>query len=139
MTNHEVIHRLCEFANHTAIHVGDKDYALVGSGWFLGAGKRWVEGAFHALRTWSWARTFDCNNRAALARALYRLCHSQSGQRPEEGILVAEIHFYSRQLLGNHAVVGAFTERGWVWLELNSWSEITLSEDELQSCFFVYA
>ena len=134
MTRYEVIQLLGTDIDHVFVH--DKDYAQVTSQWFLGEGCKWVENVFKLLGVHNWKSTFDCDNRASLARSLFRLCHSESGNRPEQAILVAEVCFESESYRAKHAVVAAYTEREWVYLELGIWKEIELNESELWSRYY---
>lgn len=91
-------------------------------------------------RNWwrGWRPRFDCDNYAELYHAYAQVAHAQTGRKGAEGLAVG-IFAYIDEELGPHAINIVYTSRSTIrFVEPQRCEFIKLSQQEQQSCLFVY-
>lgn len=117
----------------------DADYACPTTSWFSVFYDWWKKTRFDVGLT-KWERINDCDNFARsfaqAAQDCYALTALPPGETRPEALAVGEF-MYTQQNGGGHAIVIAFTEVGFVFIEPQTGQFLTLTEQEKDSCFYV--
>lgn len=117
---------------------GDSAYAEVNSAWLHAYYDEFLAEIFkHGVTKWD--GRFDCNHfanyYAALAQTKFYLANFHSSTKARS-LAVGSYWYVSKA--GSHAVVFALTERGVIWIEPQTGSELVLSPAEQASAFLKF-
>jgi hypothetical protein len=110
----------------------DVSYAVPTRDWLLNKFYPWFKSERWGGGLSAWTRKNDCDN---FARAFCVYCQDAHALTPQgdEGLAVGE--FCYQAAAGPHAIVCAFTDAGRIFIEPQTGKEITLTEQEIKSCF----
>lgn len=83
-----------------------------------------------------WERKNDCDNFARAYAQCAADAHALTTAGTSEGLAVGEFDHHKAGA-GPHAIIVAFTDAGQVFIEPQNGKQITLTPDEIASCFHV--
>lgn len=115
----------------------DATYAKPTIRWLKGEFWDWFQKSRWDLGLSRWTRKNDCDNFARAYAQAAQDCHSLSVGNNSDALAVGEF-WYHQAKGGAHAIIIAVTDRpGLTFIEPQTGGELTLTEQEFQSCFFV--
>jgi hypothetical protein len=116
--------------------VGDNNYNMPTKNWIKLEFSPFFMGILKNLSL-PYSFKFDCDDYSSLYRVLAQICHKKS-EGNGEGIAVAEIMYKPNWANGlNHAINAAYTDEGWVFIEPQGGQIIKLTEEEINSIYYV--
>ncbi len=116
--------------------VGDSNYNMPTKNWIKLEFSPFFMGILRNLSL-PYSFKFDCDDYASLYRVLAQICHKKSAGNGE-GIAVAEIMYKPHWANGmNHAINGAYTDEGWVFIEPQGGQIIKLTQEEIDTIYYV--
>lgn len=119
-------------------YAADSSYAKPTLEWLLGDFWSWYWECRIRLGLLNWNRRNDCDNFARAYSQYAADCHALTSGNDDEGLAVMEF-WYKRDQGGKHAIVAAVTDKGIVFIEPQNGKQITLTQQEIDSCYFARA
>jgi hypothetical protein len=116
--------------------VGDNNYNMPTKNWIKLEFSPFFMGILKNLNL-PYTSKFDCDDYSSLYRVLAQISHRKSSG-DAEGIAVAEIMYKPNWAKGlTHAINAAYTETGWIFIEPQGGQVIQLTEEEINSIYYV--
>lgn len=112
----------------------DDTYGAPTHSWLFTSFYPWFRETLRREGNEGWTRKHDCDNFARRFAVHAQEAHAETGDR-NEGLAVGEFCYISPR--GPHAIVCAITDKGLTFIEPQTGGELTLTQQELQSCFRV--
>lgn len=124
----------------TIVVTADEQYAEVNSAWLKA-----FYGDFRTVLfregVHEWSQRFDCDDFASFFVSLANIrffSAAWGSSSPEQSLALGECWYFRDGVRnGSHAVVTALTERGLIHIEPQTGQELTLTDAELKSRFFL--
>lgn len=137
MTNKEAVEILKDAGVISKIFATDKTYSIPHSEWLRTTFYDFFHAWLQKKELQKWKPNHDCDNFSFLFRTFGQIAHAKSTDPNfSEGVAIGVI-FYKKEGRFGHAINVAITEKGVIWIEPQNGKFLDLTQEEIQSIYFV--